>query len=75
MAFGKLKETEKAADGIQRFARFHGGSAAQSSGWYRTRLGPAFKDRFSVIVAQASKVGIHPPKRKSKLALEILIPP
>ena len=69
MAFGQLKQPKVTADGVKRFARFQGGSASECSGRYRTRLGPAFKHRFSIIIAQASKVGIQPPKRKSKSCL------
>jgi len=69
MAFGQLKQSKVTADGVKRFARFKGGSFSEGSGRYRARLGPAFKHRFSVIVAQASRVGIQSPKRKSKSCL------
>ena len=66
MALGKLKKPKVATNGIERFARFYHRPLSQRTGRYRARLGPSFEPRFSVIIAQTSKVSLRPQKANLK---------
>lgn len=67
MAFCELEKAEVATDGIERFAGFKGWTVAEGAGRNRARFGPAFENRFSVIVVQRPKVNISAAKGKLQI--------
>jgi len=67
MAICELEKTEVATDGVESFAGFEARAAAQGAGRNRPWFGPAFEYRFSVIVAQRSKVNKYGAKGKLQI--------